>query len=171
MGRQDADCVTRTFNSALLGAGVGTFAGAVQMAWTPDAVTSNKQFGGIAGQTDARAVLRGIGRPGVWFAFVGASYAFAECAAQSFRGTNDPLNAGIGGMVAGAVMGSMFRRFDIMAATGIGMGLLLAATEFGGGDVVYDSELANHKVFGTLPTSESEELSALKEKYSKFKDN
>lgn len=116
---------------------------------------------------------RGLVRPAFWFAAVGTSYAAAECLAEEVRNKRDSLNAGFGGLVAGAVMGSIFRRFDLMAASAIGCGILMFGTDLSTSNTEADKVELYHKIYDTLPEKheESAALKALKEKYQKFKDN
>ena len=152
----------------------GTFFGSCMTAWYPDPIQAgSKKFGAAIAKTEARALLRTIIRPTVWFAAVGSSFAAAECLAEASRNKKDSLNAGFGGIVSGAVMGSIFRRADIMTASAMGCGLLMFALDFSTPDTVVDQDLVFHKMYDSLPEKheESATLNALKEKYQKFKDN
>jgi len=120
-----------------------------------------------------RTWYRGLGRPTFWFALVGASFTAAECLAEAARNKKDSLNAGFGGVVAGAVMGSIFRRADLVAASAIGCGILMFGTDLSFSSLEADKAEQYHKIYGTLPEKheESAALKALKEKYQQFKDN
>ena len=81
------------------------------------------------------------------------------------------VNAMAGGAASGALMGSMTKRFDIMAVTALGMGLLMGLVEFNGPHYIVDqdhySEINSIRL--ALTEEESDTLKALKEKYPEFK--
>jgi len=181
-------CVDRTVNAILCGSAAGTLVGAVQLAWNPDPIIlpeRGTRLGATAraiatahaselGRSEFRAVSRALSTPIMWFAGAGAAFASTECLAEAARGTSDPWNAVVGGLFGGAVCGSMTRRFDIMTSAALGTALLMGLNEFHGPDTVYRSHYpeAAHKTHGLLPKqhAESEDLTALKEKYPKWKN-
>ena len=157
----------------MLGAGVGTFVGSIQAAWYPDPITSSKRFGGVVGHTDSKALFRTVARPALFFAITGSTFAFTECAAETFRGLEkkeDGINSLIGGFVTGAVMGATTKRFDIMAASAIGTGLFMWGFAASGNGSVWNKEDLKYKRTGVLPAThkDSDALASLKEKYPKY---
>lgn len=177
----EGPCVDRAVKAGLMGGLVGTFFGSCSNLWFPDPLpvpNSSKKFGATAlsktTETAARSALfYGLVRPAIWFGAVGASFAAAECVAESIRGKKDSVNAGFGGVVAGAVMGSIFRRADLMVSSAMGCGLLMFSFDFAISNTEADRPQVYRKMYDTLPEKheESETLWALKEKYQKFKDN
>jgi hypothetical protein len=178
----EGPCLTRTFNAAMTGALAGTFTGACQLGWYPDAVTSTAAAGKSSqarflGSSDSRAILRSLGRPAFWMASAGAAFASVECLAESFIGdghTHTPVHSAYGGFAAGAVLGSMTKRMDIMTTAGMAMGLLMYALDYSGPDTVWagNKKELDNRMYGVLPMQhkESEALSALKEKYPQHKN-
>jgi len=170
----EGPCAIRTFNAVIVGVAAGTFFGACSLAWFPDPITSSKRFGGVSGKSDIRAVARSLARPSFWMASAAASFAAVECLAEKSRGKQDSWNAALGGMAAGAVLGSMSRRADIMTSSALGMGLFLFALDFSGPSTIQESKQKelNEKMYGVLPLQhkESDALSALKKTYPKFKN-
>jgi len=170
-GNDEASCMLRTFRFAVGGAASGTLFGAVQAAWYPDPTPNPKP--GTPDYTTLRGVLRCMSYPALYFSAAAASFALGECVAETLRNDKKgPFNAFCGGAVAGVVMGSISKRFDVMGATAIGTGVVCAVFDFAGDDWVVDRPTVYKKVLGELPKKhvESEELIALKEKYPKFKD-
>jgi hypothetical protein len=121
-----------------------------------------------------RAILSKVLQPAVFIGVVTTAYTLAECTFEGNRGKKDPLNAVYGGMVAGFLMGGLAqRRFDMATACAIGTGLAMGCADlFGPG-------MSWARAHGTEPDCppvrpktfvESPELSALKDKYPKFKD-
>mmetsp|Transcript_2393 Transcript_2393/g.2593 ORF Transcript_2393/g.2593 Transcript_2393/m.2593 type:complete len:190 (-) Transcript_2393:174-743(-) len=168
----EGSCISKTLNAAMTGAAAGTIHGAVTLAWFPDPITSEKRFGGVLGKSDGRQVLRALARPSFLMATAGATFAVIECSAETLRGKDDSWNSMIGGMAAGAFIGSMTKRADIMTSTAFAMGLFMLAVDYTGPiDGQYKMrDTTNKKMYGVLPNTHKEgpELSALKEKYPKF---
>eukprot|EP00978_Attheya_sp_CCMP212_P004606 scaffold10034_cov53-Attheya_sp.AAC.9 len=138
--------------------------GSVQLAWYPDAAS-------LTGITSLRVVSKALARPSLWMAATAATFTGVDCLAESFRGKNS-WNAVIGGFSAGAVMGSMTKRADIMFTAGLGVAVLMGILDLSGTSPVYNPEELKHKQFDTLPKVhvESDALRELKEKYPKFKN-
>ena len=153
------------------GVAAGTFYGACTLAWYPDSLVSYRGRE-IVEFTSARTVARSLLRPAVWFAVVGATFSAVECMAQSARNKDDSWNATIGGMATGLVMGSIFKRFDYMTCSALGMGLLMGVLDYSGPNTSAKPQEAYEKLYGVMPKTfkESEDLEALKEKYPKYKD-
>mmetsp|Transcript_27344 Transcript_27344/g.38496 ORF Transcript_27344/g.38496 Transcript_27344/m.38496 type:complete len:192 (+) Transcript_27344:63-638(+) len=170
----EGPCLYRFASAVAAGAGVGTFMGACQVAWYPDPVVSEtKKMAGavIAKSSDSGTVIRGMIRPAMWMAAAGSAFAMGECLAETFRNKSDSWNAVVGGMASGAVMGATTRRFDIMTAAALGMGLVMGIVDASGPATVHNQEGLAHKMHGTLPEThqETEALASLKEKYPQYK--
>lgn len=163
-------------NKKLFSGLVGTLYGSCIHLWYPQPIEQNpiKKFSTSIAKTELpRTWYRGLGRHTFWFALVGTSFTAAECLAEAVRTKKDSLNSGFGGMVAGAVMGSVFRRADLVAASAIGCGVLMLSTDLSLSSLEADKAEQYHKIYDTLPEKyeDSAALKALKEKYQKFKDN
>lgn len=155
----------------MAGAVAGTLFGSAQLAWYPDPATSEKRFGGILGQTDKRAIIRTMARPALWMSAAAGTFSAVECLAESFREKNDSVNAMLGGMAAGAIIGATTRRVDVMTSAAFGMGLFQLALDMTGESSVWDQDHVKEKMYGVLPSKhkESDALSALKDKYPEYK--
>jgi len=156
------------------GSAAGIFAGAFDLAWYPDA-----QIRTPKGVYDVpfswKNTVTKVMRPMAWCAASGAAYSLGACLSEQMRGgQKDPLNAANGGALAGLVMGSMSRRFDVMTATAIGLWALMGVADgFRFGEAfVLDPDHFNHRNFGMRAKqhTESEELDHLKKLYPKYKD-
>lgn len=156
-----------------IGAFVGTFYGTCAAAWYPDPIQSTGKFGGIPGRTDFRAVARTIMRPAMWFALTAGTFTAVECAMEAARNeTQDYLNSLVAGMAGGAVIGMTNGRPQVVAATAIGMGILMTALELSGPTTVWNESELDHKRNDCLPKQhvESDALTALKEKFPQHKN-
>jgi hypothetical protein len=133
LSRQFCVLLTKSIHQQGMGLVAGAFFGAGSAAWNPEPIVNpDKKFGaGAPVKSDPRALGRAMMRPAIWFGAVSASFTAAECLCESARNKRDSLNAGFGGIVAGAVMGSMFRRVDFMAATSLGCGIVMFAVTMG----------------------------------------
>jgi len=83
---------------------------------------------------------------------VGATFAAAECVGESFRGTKDPINAGIGGLAAGSLVGVYTARPASMCL-GIGLVCGLMASLADGIPIKYEPERIHQKQFGVRDES------------------
>lgn len=155
--RVQGPCLNRTFNATLMGATAGTFFAACQLAWYPDAAiassratpstaTTAKRFATRAltattiSSSESRAmIIKTIARPAFWMAAASAAFASAECLAEAARSKQDPINASIGGMAAGLVIGATTKRADIMVSTACGLGLFLFALDFTGESTIHET--------------------------------
>lgn len=81
------------------------------------------------------------------------------------------VNAATAGAVAGAMIGSMSKRLDVMSATAFALGIAMGMVDFNGSKTVTDLEHAKVMWEHTLPAKhvESGEVAALKEKYPEYK--
>jgi hypothetical protein len=115
-------------------------------------------------------------RPAVYFSAIGITFAAVESFLEEMTGhPKDAKNTAAAGFAAGVVMGGWFtRRFDIASMTGLGVSLVMAALEVNGPRMISDpdTELARNKPEKvTLNFQETEDLTGLKEKYPRYKNN
>ena len=93
----------------------------------------------------------------------GLAFAAVECYAESARGKTDSWNSMLGGMAAGAVVGSITKRIDIVTSTSLAMGVFLFAVDYAGplGGLDESAEVRKDRMYGVLPSQhlESETLS------------
>mmetsp|Transcript_8024 Transcript_8024/g.14060 ORF Transcript_8024/g.14060 Transcript_8024/m.14060 type:complete len:189 (-) Transcript_8024:187-753(-) len=165
--------LTRTLYSTGIGAAAGTFYGTCLAAWYPDPIQTTGKFGGIPGRTDFRAVGRTILRPAMWFSLTAGTFTAVECAMEAARNdTQDTWNSIAAGMAGGAIIGMTTGSPQIVGATAIGMGVLMAAVDMSGAKTVRDEPMLEHKRMGILPKQhvESDAVKALKEQFPQHKD-
>mmetsp|Transcript_28775 Transcript_28775/g.47164 ORF Transcript_28775/g.47164 Transcript_28775/m.47164 type:complete len:155 (+) Transcript_28775:108-572(+) len=151
----------------------GTFYGTCLAAWYPDPIQSTGKFGGIPGRTDFRAVGRTIFRPAMWFSLTAGTFTAVECLMEAGRNdVQDPWNSLVAGLAGGAVIGMTTGRPQIVGATAIGVGLLMAFVDMSGAKTVRNEEELEFKRMGLLPKQhrESDALTALKEQFPQHKD-
>ena len=144
------------------------------LTWYPDPIRVSHKGVIIPVAHDLAYVLRGLKMPVMWATLTLGTFSGVECLVEQMR---DPkkestyVNAMAGGAASGALMGSMTKRFDIMAVTALGMGLLMGLVEFNGPHYIVDqdhySEINSIRL--ALTEEESDTLKALKEKYPEFK--
>ena len=115
---------------------MGLFVGTGMVAWYPDPYRYDIKNTVVPKALDLRYVLRGLRTPTLWGGLACATFSLAECVMESVRSDaaheSTYVNAAFGGAAAGIVMGSLTRRFDIMAATALGTGLVMGMMEFNG---------------------------------------
>jgi hypothetical protein len=119
-----------------------------------------------------RAILGKVAQPAVWTGLVAAAYTFTECSMESARQSKDSWNAVYAGMVAGFLIGTTTKRFDVATSTALGMGLLMGLADLTGPGINWERAHGIEPNLGVRPKKwqESEQLTELKEKYPKFKD-
>jgi hypothetical protein len=108
----------------------------------------------------------------MWAALTAGAYTATECAMEAVRNeTQDYWNSLVAGAVGGGVIGMTTGKPNIVIATAIGMGLVMASVEVSGPKTCYYPEELDYKKNGLLPKQhkESDDLAALKELYPKFK--
>ena len=144
------------------------------LSWYPDPVRVSHKGVVVQVAQDIPYVLRGLKMPFGWATLTLGTFTGVECLVESMRDPNKEstyVNAMAGGAACGAVMGSMFKRFDIMATTALAMSVLMGMADFNGQRYVVDPS-AHEKtelMRISLTEEESETLKALKEKYPEFK--
>jgi len=142
--------------------------------WYPDPVRFAHKGTVVEVAHDFGYVMRSFKMPVLWCTLVLGTFSGVECLVENLR---DPkkestyVNAMAGGAAAGALMGSMTKRFDIMAVTAFGMSILMGMAELNGQRLVMDPphHLRKEDIRISLTEEESDTLKALKEKYPEFK--
>ena len=163
-------CMNSFFVRQAMGLCSGIFLGMGVLTWYPDPIRVSHKGVIIPVAHDIAYVLRGLKMPVMWATLTLGTFSGVECLVEQMR---DPkkestyVNAMAGGAASGALMGSMTKRFDIMAVTALFMGLV----EFNGPHYIVDrdhySEINSIRL--ALTEEESDTLKALKEKYPEFK--
>jgi hypothetical protein len=116
-------------------------------------------------------------RPAVAFSAVGLTFAGVESFLEEVKGSHhkDPWNAAYAGAAAGLVMGGFFtRRVDLASMTALGVGLLMGMVEMNGSNMICDpvgQKAKKHPTTIAVKFEESPELSGLKDKYPRYKNN
>jgi hypothetical protein len=166
-------------HSQLQGVSAGVLYGTFQWAYYPDKFTFSHKNTVLPGPTRGLQFLNmNMLRPAVYFSLIGITFATVESVLEDVRnnhsGFKSPWNSAAAGFCSGLVMGGFYtRRFDIASMTGVAIGMLAGAMEFNGPTFIVDPETRQKKLFPkTVPTvyTESEDLSALKEKYPAYKN-
>jgi hypothetical protein len=156
------------------GAGAGFLVGAAILSWYPDPYrfdvkNTRKNFA-----LNSQYVLRGLSGPILWSSVVCGVFSLTECVFEQLRDESKQstyVNSALAGAAAGAVIGSISKRFDIMATTALGVGALMGMFEYNGQSFHVQDETSEKKWSGRLPPkiSDSDTLEALKKKYPEFK--
>mmetsp|Transcript_23747 Transcript_23747/g.27355 ORF Transcript_23747/g.27355 Transcript_23747/m.27355 type:complete len:193 (+) Transcript_23747:86-664(+) len=176
-GYPSGSCVNRIFNSIFFGSVAGGTFAAVSAGFSPDPITSSADRLTAArtfvGKTSLAAVGRSIVGPSIWMAAACAAFSFGECTAETMRGKRDSMNAGIGGALCGLVMGSIFRRADLMASSALGMSVVMFSVDYNGPSLEVHPIETSARTVGevTLPFQESDALKDLRAKYPKYKNH
>lgn len=147
--------------------------GLASLTWYPDPVRFGYKGTMYEIAYDMAYNLQAMRKPVIWSTLVLGTFSAVECLTESLR---DPerestyVNAFAGGAAAGAVMGTMTKRFDIMSVTALSLGILMGMIEYNG-QRTHDPEIMEKKLSMriTFEEEESSELQALKEKYPKYK--
>ena len=148
--------------------------GFVGLTWYPDPVRVSHKGVVIPVAHDIPYILRALKKPFGWATMSLATFTGVECLVESMRDPNKEstyINAMAGGAACGALMGSMSKRFDIMASTALGMSLLMGMADFNGQRISIDPAAFEKTecMRLSLTEEESDTLKALKEKYPEFK--
>jgi len=149
--------------------------GAAILSWYPDPYAFDVKNTRRPASLGIRYVLSGMKAPVLWSSLVCAVYTGVECTMEQLRDethSSTYVNSSAAGAAAGLVMGSMSRRLDVMAASALGLGLLMGMVEYNGQTVVGDAEHAKLKWDALLPpkTKDSTTVEDLKKIYPEFKD-
>lgn len=143
--------------------------------WYPDPYSFDHKGVVVPFKTDVMHVLRGMKAPVFWGALVCATFSVTECVVESMRDEEKQstwVNAGVAGAVTGALMGSMTKRFDMMATSALGIGMIMGMIEFNGQTFQTKDYHVKHNFIPSIPAGEkeSDEVKGLKSKYPEFKD-
>jgi hypothetical protein len=158
----------------IAGGGVGLFFGAALMSWYPDPYRFDYKGTVVPKSLGVRYMVAGLRSPTVWASLICGTFSGVECIMEQMRDESKSstwVNSATAGAVAGAVIGSLSKRLDIMSSTALGLGMLMGMVEFNGSQTVSDLDHAKTIWEHTLPAKhvESNELEGLKEKYPEFK--
>ena len=158
-----------------MGVGSGIFFGYSRLMWYPDPYRYDYKGVVVPFKSDLMYVLRGLKAPVMWSALVCATFSLTECVVESMRDEEKKstwVNAGVAGAVTGALMGSMSRRFDVMASSALGVGMLMSMVEFNGQTFQTKAYHVQQNWIPSIPAGEkeSDEVKGLKAKYPEFKD-
>jgi hypothetical protein len=161
------------------------------LAWYPDPYRYGHKGVEVPKALDWRYVLRNLKGPVGYAAVTCGTYSGVECLMQGLRNkdansytnpTSTWQNSAVGGAAAGAVMGSLSRRLDIMAVSALGVGMLMGMLEFNAHYKVIqqvnknnkDTSLAQPEASTTPtmipPTLPGVSVASLKLKYPAYKD-
>ena len=147
------------------GAAAGVVIGYARLAWYPDPYRYTYKNTELFYPLDFRYVLRNLKSPVIFASLAAAAYSGVECTVENLRDESKSstwVNSMAGGAAAGVVLGSMSKRFDVMSASALGVGLLMAMVEYNSHFVAAEA--------GTIPDNFGPSVAELKERYPKFKD-
>jgi Tim17/Tim22/Tim23/Pmp24 family len=159
--------------SKAVGIGSGLFIGYTKMMWYPDPYQYDYKGVELPFRTDYKYALRCLKAPLFWSALVCATFSLTECAVEQLRDEEKEstyVNASVAGAVTGALMGSMTRRLDIMAASALCTGVLMGMVEYNGQTL--QAKPINEDWIPKIPPGETESdiTKELKLKYPEFRN-
>jgi hypothetical protein len=148
------------------GASAGVFIGSAILSWYPDPYRYDAKGNVHSKALGLPYMLRNLRGPVLWSTLVCSTFTGVECLMESTRHHDSDtwLNSAVAGAVTGVVMGAISKRFDVMAATALGLGGLMGMVEFNGQTTVSVK---------SPPSPKEGELSiveGLKEKYPEYKN-
>jgi hypothetical protein len=156
---------------------LGVVIGYGLLTWYPDPYRYAAKGVEVPKALDWHYVLRNLKAPVAYAAVTCSVYSGVECLVQDLRNnhansytnpTSTWQNSAVGGAAAGAVLGSMSRRLDIMSVSALGVGMLMAMLEFNAHYKVakqVSPETTIIKSSNTPPVS----VVTLKQKYPEYK--
>ena len=147
------------------GAMAGVVIGYAKLAWYPDPYRYTHKGTEHFYPLDFRYVVRNLRSPVIFASLACASYSGVECTIENLRDeskSNTWVNSMAGGAAAGMVLGSMSKRFDVMSASALGVGLLMAMVEYNSHFIAAEG--------GTISDNAGPSVAELKERYPKFKE-
>jgi hypothetical protein len=160
--------------SKVTGVAGGLFMGLARLAWYPDPYYFGHKDLVVDRVMDLKYNLNHLKRPVGLAVITLGIYSTVECIMESLRDEQREstyVNAGVAGFATGMFMGSLTKRVDIMATTGLGLGFLMAMVEFNGPRMQFDTERTDAKSsIGPQLYEESDKLKRLKEQYPEYKD-
>ena len=145
------------------------------MMWYPDPYRFEHKGIVVPFKTDLMYVLRGMKAPVMWCALSCATFSVTECLVESMRDEKKEstwVNAGVAGAATGALLATMTKRFDMMALSALGIGMIMSMVEFNGQTFQNKSYHIQQNWIPSIPAGEkeSDEVKGLKAKYPEFKD-
>ena len=155
------------------GAVGGAILGAAMLSWYPDPYRVDSRGVTVPKPQDLAYVLRHLKLPVAWGALACTTYSGVECVMEQLRDESKSstwLNSAVGGAATGILLGSMTKRIDYMAASGLGMGLLMGLLEYGEWAAVAAADAAKKSTPLSNTTTNPVTVASLKEKYPEFKD-
>ena len=157
------------------GAAAGVLLGSAILSWYPDPYQYEVKNTVYSRSLGLRYVLAGLQRPVLWASLVCGTYSGVECILEQMRDeakSSTWVNSAVAGAASGVVMASMTKRFDVMAATALGVGALMGMVEYNGQTTASDKLYTFVQWRGILPTEykESSTLEELKKKYPEYKE-
>ena len=144
------------------------------LSWYPDPYRYDVKNTRVPFSLNAAHMIRNMKGPVVWGGLVCGVYGLTECIFEQMRDSAKEstwVNSSLAGAAAGLVMGGMTKRFDIMATSALGVGILMGMVEFNGQGGNGQSAKRELGVDWWLPTTaESASCKELKEQYPEFKN-
>ncbi|TGZ80239.1 NADH-ubiquinone oxidoreductase 213 kDa subunit [Ascodesmis nigricans] len=119
---QRRDAIAASTKGAMITGGIGLTLSAVQNSLA-------KQNVGVTG------VITRTGMTIVYFTAMGGAFSFVKTAAANIREKDDFLNPTIGGLFAGAIIGTKFRSIPAVVGYSLGCGILMGVFDFCGGSL------------------------------------
>jgi Tim17/Tim22/Tim23/Pmp24 family len=154
----------------MYGAGAGFIVGAMQEAWYPDPYEVDSRGRWREVKLGLGHLIRSSRKPFILGTIICSTYSGVECLLEQLRDPHKEstyVNAGIAGAVSGVMMGSLTKRFDIMACSALGGAIVMGVSEF---NAHYNALVARgESPVEKVPVSKTSEKS-LKELYPEYKN-
>ena len=150
------------------GLGAGFLAGTAILSWYPDPFAFDAKGKQLPQTLGFRYYINGLRSPVMWSTLICGVYTGVECVFENLRDedkTSTWVNSVFAGAATGVVMGSITKRFDIMATTALGIGTLMGMIEYNGQTVV-----SMKPRLPSLAKDATSPVDQLKERYPEYKD-
>jgi hypothetical protein len=149
--------------------------GAALMSWYPDPYRMDYKGTVVAKKLGMPYVIAGLRSPVLWASMICGTFSGVECIMEQMRDESRSstwVNSATAGAVAGAMIGGMSKRLDVMSSTALGLGMLIGMVEYNGSETVSDLDHAKVKWEHERPAThvESNDLEELKVKYPEYKE-
>ena len=147
------------------GAFAGVVIGYAKLAWYPDPYRYSYKGVEKFYPLDFRYVMRNLRAPVMFASLAWAAYSGVECTVENLRDESKSstwVNSMAGGAAAGVVLGSMSGRMDVMSASALGVGMLMAMVEYNSHFIASEQ--------GVVPSETGPSVAELKKIYPKFKE-
>jgi hypothetical protein len=152
---------------------MGVLAGSAILSWYPDPCRFDVKGTVVPKALTFQHILGGLRAPILWSSLICATYGGVECIMEQLRDETKQktsINSAVAGAAAGVLMGSMTKRIDIMATTGLGLGLLMGMIEHNGQTMQQEQAKCAVTVTGnSTDAKESPRAEELKKLYPEFK--